>query len=449
MNNKYRFYSEASSDDRYTKEEYIKACMEYAKGVLKDKYDEGVTKETASGIYEDHPDSNNGQLMGIFKYGLRGNKQFSLYSSSLPISKDATIINRNAPTQATSAATTQIAPVKESINVNWSTSDFNLGAEPWLVANCITGCLNGVYFGQLATNTLELPGGKRITIDVSIPSAAPIRVLAIIFNKKIFIYRNNDLALGTKSFSADATSYSFGIYPEASAATNVANLIGTWAASETIMHLYHLCETNKDRHVTLDDYHKGLYELVDSLAEAYLLNNDIAFFHNLIDPTDLGADIYLSKLIDLTEAWKTANADSEYIPYFDDILKHARAIQYKLIRLTSGSRSFSFYGDKEFTHIPNPKDKDWRDKCLSKVSPKLVENLGAISEMIEIASMMDRELALKLANKYKPITSVGGEYYLDYEWIAKNHDSASFDSKFKRTYSELEMELYNFLTNKK
>jgi len=124
----------------------------------------------------------------------------------------------------------------------------------------------------------------------------------------------------------------------------IESIIGTVVMSTSFAHLFHLCITDYPAHMALDEYYKKMPELVDNLAENFLATTQAANFQVCIVPKTLDPVDYFMQLQEFVSKYQQEklNDAPKFSSLIDDILQLIGRTLYKLKRLKSGRKMFSF-----------------------------------------------------------------------------------------------------------
>jgi len=137
----------------------------------------------------------------------------------------------------------------------------------------------------------------------------------------------------------------------------IESIIGTTVMSISFAHLFHLCITDYPAHIALEEYYKKMPELVDNLAENFLATTQAANFQVCIVPKTLDPVDYFMQLQEFVSKYQQEklNDAPKFSSLIDDILQLIGRTLYKLKRLKSGRKMFSFSDGirtKEFAMPP-------------------------------------------------------------------------------------------------
>lgn len=317
------------------------------------------------------------------------NKAFSELSdklfADLTVNNDPSIISKKTSgTNSHSVGDVVLDTQVPTITADWNeTKPFNLSVEPWVVANCINDKADGLYIGSLLGDNIDI-GNSHISIDIKSGSPQPVEVLVLLKNGKAFIYKRNQLASRSKTFSEGMQyDYRFSIVPT-EISYEMSYVIGSWMMAASVCHLYHICDQKYSGHMALDEFYNDFPEKIDALAEHYLADNEKAEFRVCVVPHECPID-YLTRLVEFTMKYSELNGDKISSPYqsqLDDIVNFTKGILYKLKRLGSGRRIFSVTLDKSFSQDKYSKYLDKAaDIILEVIDPYITKNKVSIDKV--------------------------------------------------------------------
>jgi len=276
-------------------------------------------------------------LANIVEFAIKTEKTFSNEVSSLPISKDPSIISNKVKIEKSNAGNDLVTNLVIGPKLK-------LGIEPFIVADVISDVYDGMYLGSLYQDKIKTES-EEIQINIKLYQSNPIEVIALVANGKVFIFKLSQLEnVKSKTFSTESESnYKFSLIPT-EIKYDMQHVIGSWMLASSVCHLFHICDQKYAGHVALDEFYKGFPEYIDALAEHFLSDNSNAYFRVCIVPNQCPIE-YLTNLIKFTLEYVNLHKNeipSSYQSQIDDITNFTQGILYKLKRLDSGKKLFSF-----------------------------------------------------------------------------------------------------------
>lgn len=138
-----------------------------------------------------------------------------------------------------------------------------------------------------------------------------------------------------KRFSLGGPRYTFATTSSDISYNTIPELVANLIYSVAFIHFYHLCETDYDRHVILNEYYDEMGDKADAIAEHWMSKDAAGEYKPSIIPADGECPLcYLQKLERYINNLE-GDFDSATQSDIDDANGLIRSTIYKLVQLTN------------------------------------------------------------------------------------------------------------------